>query len=151
MAGNYSNGEAALLALIQTVTGYTSANTSRGKWGILNTGKSNTYAILKPGRFGRRRFVTPRTVETPWSTIIQVWQRYKDDGTSMTDLEANAALIMAKVDADPNLSDSTGTVLDSNLTTGEIVQEMWKRGGGPAWLMWELTVEWTEQSIVTLV
>lgn len=151
MAGNYANGEAALLALIQTVTGYSSSNTSRGKWGILNTGKSNTYAILKPGRFGGRQFAAPTCVQTTWSTVIQVWQRYKDDGTSMTDLEANVAKIIAKIDADPNLGDSTGTVLDSNLRSGEVVQEMWRNGGGPAWLMWELTVEWTEQSIVTLV
>ena len=151
MAGNYAAGEAALLALIQTVTGYTSANTSRGKWGILNQGKSNTYVILKPGRFSGRQFVSPTCVQTTWSTVVQVWQRYKDDGSSLTDLEANMAAIMAKIDADPNLADSTGAVLDSNLRSGEQVQEMWRRGGGPAWLMWELNVEWIEQSIVTLV
>jgi hypothetical protein len=148
MASNYDGGEAALLALIQTVTGFTSANSSRGKWGQLNTGKASVYCILKPGRFGPRSFRGITAVHSPWSTIVQVWQRYTDDGTSLTNLEAAVEGIIAKIDANPHLGQPT-IVQDSLLVSGEPVQEMWTKGGGPAWLMWEFTVTWTEESIVT--
>ena len=147
---SYSAGEALLLILIRTVSGYTSANSRRGKWKMLNDGRSNHYAVLKPGAFGPRVHEAPGMVLERWGTIIQVWQRYKDDGDSLTDLEAEVEKIIAKVDKDPNMGDTTGLVLDSDLRRGGEVQEMWKtRGGGPAWLMQELVVEWSEQRTVT--
>lgn len=148
---SYGAGEALLLALIRNISsgGYDANNTSRGKWGLLNKGRSNHYAILKPGAFGPRVHEGVGLVIENWSTVIQVWQRYKDDGDSLTDLEAEVEKIIAKIDTDPNMGDTTGLVLDTNLRRGGEVQEMWKRGGGgPAWLMQELVVEWSEQRTV---
>lgn len=142
---SYAAGEALILTRVQAVSGFTTANTSRGKWGVLNQGRSRQYAILKPGPFTRQ---PGKLSSTTWSTVIQVWYRYKDDGESLTGLEAVVDSLITAFDRYPHLGNEA-VVTDSNLRRGSEVQEMWTRGGGPAWLKQDLYLEWTEQSITS--
>ena len=111
---SYADGEALALTQIQAVSGFAASigNTSRGKYGILNTGKAAVYAILRPGGF-QRMWMAPKCVHTDNSTIVEVWQRYKDDGTTLTDLEANVQLILARLDLYRHMGDTQNKVLDA--------------------------------------
>lgn len=148
MALTYSEGEALALTQLQAVSGFSSANTSRGKWGLLNKGASAFYGIIKPGPV-QTDFATGTAKNWAYGTIIQVWQRYKDDGTTLTDLEARVELVKARFDAYRKLGDTSGSIEDSSVTSLSEVQERWTKGGnGPSWLMQEITVTWKEQTIV---
>ena len=86
---------------------------------------------------------------TTYQTIIQVWQRYKDDGDTLLDLEANIDLIIARFDQYRKLADTTNTLLDATLTNGGQVEEMWNQAGGLSWLKQELIITWLEYDQVT--
>lgn len=142
MAG-YGDGEALIAALVATVSGFSTATVTRGKWGVLNKGTAAKYAILKPGATtAPRRFDGPNRVTENWSTIVQVWQRYTDDGTTLTNLEADVEAILSKIDQYPRLQDSNDYVQDANAALVSEAQEMWRAGGGPTWLRQDITIHW---------
>jgi hypothetical protein len=144
----YSDGEALILTCVRNATNFNASNTSRGKWGILNTGKAACYAILRPGPF-RQSIGTVTSIIT-WNTLIEVWQRYADDGTSMLDLETNVENIIAKLNTYPRAGDTVGGVIDMTVRSGNEFESMKEEGSeGPAWLRQILTVEWMEQSFIT--
>lgn len=146
---SYSAGEALILARVQAITGYTLGNTSRGDWGILNHGKAATYAIIRPGPFVRMWEGSTSNIAT-WTTIVEIWQRYTDDSTTLTNLEANVANVIAGIDAYKRMGDTTGFLIDFSLTSGSEVLSKWEKGGnGPAWLSQELSVTWKEEVDVT--
>lgn len=145
---SYAAGEALVLTQLQAVTGFSSNNTSRGKWGILNSGKDDNYGIIKPGAFSREQ-VAMTTNLTSWQTIIQVWQRYKDDGTTLTNLETHTDNILTRFDQYRKLADTTGTIVDSFVESGGEAQEMWNKNGGLSWLKQDLIVTWQEHTNVT--
>lgn len=141
----YGAGEALILALVKTATGFSSSACTRGDWKVLNGGKAAAYAILRPGRPGERIFEGHNLVTDSWTTVVEVWRRYAQDGTSLTTLEADVEAILAKIDAYPHLNDKSGYVYTSDAqVTGEPT-EQWTRGGGPAWLRWIVTVTWSGQ------
>jgi len=145
---SYSAGEALILTQLQAVTGFSSTNTSRGKWGLLNKGVSNHYGIIKPGAFTREQSAMGANA-TLWTTIIQVWQRYKDDGDTMTDLETHVANIITRFDQYRKAADTTGTIIDVLINAGGEMQEMWNKDGGLSWLKQDITVTWLEHNNVT--
>ena len=144
----YPEGEALILTQLQNVSGFSSSNTSRGKWGILNKGVSKVYGIIKPGSFTREQGAMSMNIST-FNTVIQVWQRYKDDGDTLTDLEANVKAIINRFDQYRKLADTTGTIVDSAINEGREVEEMWTKDGGLSWLKQELVVQWQEHDNVT--
>lgn len=126
-----------------------STSVARGKWGLLNSGHSDHYAILKPGAFSRE-FETMRINTTEWRTIIEVWQGYLDDGTTLTSLEGHVANIIARFDQYRKLADTTKAIQDANITGGSEVTEQWRNtGDGPSWLKQDLFLDWSEESNVT--
>ena len=142
-------GEALILTQVQAVSGLGTTNTSRGKFGILNTGNAAAYAILRPGPF-ENAFVAPKCVHTDWTTVIEVWQRYKDDGTTLTNLEANVQAILTRLNLYRHMADTTNSILDATAKIGGDVLEMMSQdGGGPLWLKQEVIVAWKEESIIT--
>lgn len=144
---SYSDGESLALTQLQAVSGFSTSNTSRGKWLLLNTGKSDHYGILKPGKW-RKSDRSP--VGTIWQTIICLYQRYKDDGTSLIALEDSAAAVKLRFDQYRKLADTTGTISDSQPISGSEVTEVWTKGGnGPSWLKQEIVIEWSEENHVT--
>ena len=145
---SYSAGEALILTQLQAVSSFSSTNTSRGKWGLLNTGKSDHYGIIKPGAFEREQGAMSMN-QTTWQTIIQIWQRYKDDGDSMTNLETHIWNILARFDQYRKAADTTGTIVDVFANRGGEMQEMWNKDGGLSWLKQEITITWLEQDNIT--
>lgn len=148
---SYAAGETLVLARLQAITGstWTSTNTSRGKWGILNTGLSDHYAILKPGP-GTNKFLTISVSLRTYHTIIQVWQSYTDDGTSLTNIEAYAEAILDQFDAYRKLGDTTKGIEDSQCISWTEVEERWVKGeNGPRWLKQDFVIEWKEENAVT--
>lgn len=146
----YSDGEALVLTQVQAVSGFAASigNTSRGKYGVLNSGKAAVYAILRPGPF-ERIWMAPLCVHTDYTTIIEMWQRYKDDGTTLTDLEANVQLILARIDQYRKLGDAQNKVLDAVASSSpEVMEMMAEDGKAPIWLKQEVTIAWKEESIV---
>ena len=144
----YSEGEALILTRVIACNNFDSTNTSRGNWKILNQGKSNHYAILRPGAFDVE-FDTICTYHVNWNTVIEVWQRYVDDATTRTELYARVADLFP-IMAYPKLADTTGNVLEwSVVSGGEEPEEMWTASGGPAWLRWKITLSWKEEGDIT--
>jgi hypothetical protein len=145
---SYADGEASILDLLHQVTGFRTANTSQGDWGVLNSGKDRVYAILKPGDFDRSR-PAPAAVEARWSTTIQVWVHYKDDGESLAVLETSVQAILDTFDRYPHLG-NVNVIQSGFAKSGSDVQEMWKRGGAqPVWLRQDITVPWSEYTVIT--
>lgn len=143
----YSDGEALVLTQLQNVSGFSSVNVFRGKFGKLNTGNSDHYAIIKPGKF---RVSDRSQIGTMWQTIIMVYQRYKDDGVSLLSLESNVFAVLLRFKQYRKLADTTGTISDSAPIEGTEVTEIWNKGGnGPAWLRQDITIEWSEENHVT--
>jgi hypothetical protein len=145
----YADGEALVLAQVQAVAGFGPANTSRGKWGLLNTGAAPVYAILHKGEWAMT-WLGPTLSEFTWQTVVQVWQSYTADGVALTNLEANEELLIARFLAYRKLGDTAGIINDSNPRRGGAPTEMWEAGGnGPRWLRLDIIVEWKEHRSVT--
>ena len=75
----YSAGEARLLAIVQAVTGYSTSNTSRANWKILDTGRAATYAIITHAGT-TTDFFTLACYRDIHTAAVEIWQRYKNDG-----------------------------------------------------------------------
>lgn len=146
----YDDGEALIASLLQTVNGFDSRNVRRGDWSVLNSGHSSRYIILRPGSFTRSEQGDGLAIENKWTTIVEVWAQYVDDGTTGTTLQADAMAIMNKIDQYRLLGDTTGRVRDATLRRGDgIEQVMGRSGDGPYWLRWSLYLTWEEEVDVT--
>lgn len=141
---SYTAGEAAILAQVQTCTGFSSTNTSRSNWGVLNSGKDDHYAILRPGAFATA-WISPTVYEARYNTVVEVWQRWKDDTSTHTSLYAHIANLMALM-TNPDMD---AGLLDSSITGAEAPEEMWRKSGGPSWLRWRINIAWSDQVQVT--
>lgn len=146
----YNDGEALLAALLQTVAGFSASNVKRADWSVLNSGLSARYIILRPGAFTRSEQGSGLVFENKWTTVIEVWQQYVDDGTTGTALQADAMAVMNKIDQYRKLGDTTGKVRDATVRRGDgIEQVLGKAGDGPFWLRWSLHLTWEEEENVT--
>ena len=149
--------ESAGLTLIETqvnaVNGFASTGTAENiaiaKWGILNTGKSDHYAIITPGPTERLR-ISFGFVDNGYRTIIEVWQRYKDDGTTLTTLIGYVDAIAARLDQYRQLADTTNKIRDAQVSGFSEVTEQWRNNAdGPSWLKRDIYVDWKEESNVS--
>ena len=142
----YPAGEALVLTQLQSVTGFTAQNVSRMNWKLLNGGYSDHYAIVKPGTISEDGVVNFGWIN---QTIVQVWQRYKDESTSQINLEGYVDAVKQRFMSYRKLGDTTGKVYDSRVRETREMQEQWKKGGGLAWLTQEVVIEWREQEIIS--
>lgn len=140
----YSTGEALLLTRVRACTGFTSTNTTRADWKVLNGGKSDHYAILRPGGF-ELQWQTLGMAVLRYTTVIEVWQQYIDDATSYTNLYGYVAALY-DILSYPHLG---GAIQDSTITSAEEPEQMWRTEGGPGWLRWSIRVDWQEEQTVT--
>lgn len=133
---------------IQAVSGFSSSNVDVADWKLLNSGRSDHYAILKPGA-AERPPLSFTVKDNNYRTIIEVWQRYKDDGTTLTSLLTHVDNITARIDQYRKLADTTKTLRDANVTGYGEVTEQWSRDGGLSWLKRDVFVDWTEEEALT--
>lgn len=144
----YNTGEGLILTQVQGATSFNSTNTARGNWKILNQGKSDHYAILRPGAFFVE-WISPTHYVANYRTVVEIWQRYTVETTTHTNLYGYMAEALEAVIDTPRLGDSGGTILDSSVTgSEEPPQEMWTESGGPVWLKWEINVDWQEEKSI---
>lgn len=142
----YSDGEALFLTRLRAMSQFTTHNSSRGKWGILNTGEAKQYAVLKAGT--RARVKSIKTVQETHRTIIQLWQRYIDDGTSYTDLMTLVDAVVAELDKYRTMGDTGDTVVKANIVeVGEVATS--PSPEAPYWLIVEVVGEWVEHHEIT--
>ena len=143
---SYEAGEALWLARIRAMSQFDAGNSSRGKWGIRNTGKSNQYAILKPGLHTREMIGFNRRVNH-YQTIIQLWQKYSEDGQSAIDLTTLTSSVLAYLDTYPQMGDATNTVIGGEITEVREMQQIPPEA--PVWLFVELVGSWDEEASIT--
>lgn len=150
MAG-YSDGESKVLTRLQAISGtvWTATNTARGKWGLLNSGAADHYAVLKMGA-GTNDGLSLSATLRRYTTVIEVWQSYLDDGTSYTNMLAFWEAILDMFDQYRKLGDTGGTIEDARCTRWDAIEERWVKGGnGPRWLKQNFYIEWAEENAVT--
>ena len=139
-----------LLAVqVKACTGFDRYNVSLSNWKVLNSGNSDHYAIIRPGPATRTASALTAKQNT-YRTVIEVWQRYVDDGTTLTALLDWVDVIVARLDSYRKLADTTGELRDANVTALGDVTEQWReKGNGPSWLRREIVVEWVEEEVIT--
>ena len=141
----YITGENLIATVVKAHANFDADNTFQAKWGCIDSGKDDHYAIIKSGGTVPV-FITPTIYQSEHRTIIQVWKRYKDDGSTSTDLYGYVGNVVTQIMNTEHLGD-TGTIVQ-NSTVEEVgqVMEMRASGGGPAWLKQEVVVLWREQT-----
>ena len=147
MAG-YKAGEARILALIQGLDNFDDTNTTIGDWTVLNLGKSDRYAILKPGDHGEPERHTMNRYIFPWITIIEVWHRWdvgSSDAENLQALEDRVQAIIDGLQIYRKTNDSGNTVLDAEIERIGLVNEIFNQDGGMEWLQQEVSFEWSEE------
>ena len=143
----YAAGEALVLALLRGMSEFDTANSSRQKWKVLNSGASDHYAIVRPGPFSNEPSGLGETASTDWRTVIEVWQRWLDDGETTIALQELVQAVIERFDDYPTLNDTTGSVVMGYVSGGGEMQERWLTQNGPSWAVWEVYVDWKEERI----
>lgn len=131
---NYADVEAAWLAEIQAMPEFDTTNSGRGNWKLLSSGNDDHYAILKPGTRSREMLTISRRLDMA-QTIIQLWQRYVDDGTSLLSMESLVDATLTALDATHTFGGLAG-VIDAEVTEVREMQQV--PGDAPQWLLVEL-------------
>ena len=147
MAG-YKAGEARILALVQGLTNFDTNNATIGDWTVLNQGKSERYAVLKPGDHPDPEYITMTTYRAFWVTIIEVWQQWKielSDTANLQLLEDRVQEIIDGLQPYRKTNDTGGTVLHAEIGRIDLVSETFNQDGGMEWIMQEVTFEWSEE------
>jgi hypothetical protein len=146
---SYAAGEVLWLTRLRAMSQFNEYNSARGKFGIRDTGASDHYAILKPGPWTRSKLSPTVRLDT-YRTVIQIYQHYLDDGTSMTDLETLVDAVLAELDTYRVMGDTTGAVIQANIVEArEMIWILAAPGEGPEWLLVELIGEWHEETTIT--
>lgn len=141
---SYSQGEAAILTRLQAHEDFSSDNATRGDYGLLNSGHDNVYLVVRPGDPGEQEYITFRVYVVAWNTVIEVWQRYLNETTTLTDLEANVEKIKTQMESYPQLGLSQ--VQYSIMTIGTPTEQWTEDGSALVWLKQEINIQWQEQS-----
>jgi hypothetical protein len=145
---SYIDGELLLETQVTQAAGFSASNVTRASWKLLNSGLNDHYAILKRGE--SLRVWEGKSHTGNYRTIIEVWQRVKDDQDSYDALNEYVDNIYAQLDPYFQLADTAGTIRDANLSGASMVTEQWRNNAdGPSWLKIDLYLDWTEESYVT--
>lgn len=147
---SYVDGEELILRQVRLCDNFNASNTARCNWKILNSGKASlgNYAVLRPGSI-EFDWVTPTVYDARWVTVIEVWQRYKDDIESPTRLYARINDLITGLMVQKRLGDTTDSIIDFSLRSAGEVEEMRNRRGGLEYLRWSLSCAWAERTEVT--
>ena len=143
---SYPDGEAAILTLIQAMPEFDRRNAARADWKPLNSGASDHYVILKPGAWlNAADSLGGESAVTTWRTIIEVWQRWVDDGPTAVALQVLAQKVIEHLERYPSLG---GEGLLAWVAGGSEMQQRWLKEGGPMWAVWEVYIDWQEERFI---
>lgn len=146
---NYLDGEKLIADRVEEAIGFSSQNVKRGAYGVLNSGNSDHYAILHAGGTARTQETFTTKLNTH-RTVIEVWQRLRDDATSLDNLYAHVANIVNYLDPLRDMSSDGTYIRDANVTGVGEVKEMWTtKGDAPSWFKQEIMVDWSDADNVT--
>lgn len=146
---NYIDGEKLIAARVEEVTGFSPANVRRGAYGVINSGASDHYAIIHAGGSTRNQETFSTKLSTH-RTVIEVWQRLKDDIPSIDSLYEHVAAIVSALDPLRDMSSDGTYIRDANIIGVGEVKEMWTtKGDAPSWFKQDIFVDWSEEDNVT--
>jgi hypothetical protein len=142
---SFSTVEAAVQTLLQAVTGTfdRTADVTRGNFRVLDDG-SAPYAVLMPGEFEKRPYGGARQEITLWTGYIWLFEKYVDDGTSYTSMEATREAVLDQLEKYPTLNFLTGIVKFRVSSGGEVTEVYDENKNGPFFLMQALKYEANE-------
>jgi len=149
---SYQTGEAAILSLIQALDGLDADNTlslandsTRQAEGLLNSGRSDCYVILRPGAFSRvYADIGASETHTTWGTVIAIYAlNASGQGPEKALVEARQA-ILDQLSAHLQLEESA--VLGVNGFSGGEVGS--RAVADETFVAQEVRVEWVEVSAV---
>lgn len=146
---SYSTGEALLAGIVAGVTGLSSAQVRRGDYSALNRGGAAQYAILAQAAQPETNWQSAACYTLDCVCNVEIWQRYKDDGSTYTNLLTLTDAVLAKINTYRRLNDNTGAIITATALPGLPPEEMWNASGGPHWLRIVLPVTWQELVRVT--
>lgn len=142
----YNECEALWLSLLRAMPEFDSNNTSRKDWKILNSGKSNYYAVLKKGEVVRERMAFSTDVAHR-QTIIELWVRYREDGTDAIQMDDLTDAITNYVGSYRLGGDSVGTIQRAQIVEEREPQQT--PANAPAWLFVELVGQMDDEEAIT--
>lgn len=142
----YSDGEALIFTQVKACNNFDATNTTRANWKVLNKGTSSNYAILRPGPF-ELEWISFTQYRANWTTVIEVWQRYKDDTDSHTSLYDRVEDLFAILST-PLLGDTTNTIQNSTISVQDEPEEMWV-GEDIGYLRWKVNILWREEGSIS--
>jgi len=146
---SYTDGEGAILTRIQAHASFSSTNTARNDWSLLNSGNAKYYAFVTSGAdIVEPEFITLTVYVIPWVTRVEVWRRYtadEEESDIASDLHSKINAIIGQVQAQRQLG--LTSVQNSEIVGISTPQPMRPPAGGdPTWLMQEIHIRWLEQS-----
>ena len=152
----YADGEALILTALRGHANYNGNNPSRADWKILNSGKAAYYVVLRPGPFevevqslGGIGSSATATEHIHWMTQLMVYQRYIDDSTTATNLQARVVEIIGQIQKWRRLADTGDTIIRARVTSGSEVVPVQQEDNWPLYLRWIINVNWDEEITIT--
>jgi hypothetical protein len=146
---NYIEGEKIIAVLVEAADGFGADNVKRGAYGILNSGNSDHYAIVHAGGTVRDQETLTAKLNRH-RTVVEIWQRLKDDVSSLDSLYEHVANVVNHLDPYRRMGDTADYIRDANITGVGEVKEMWTtKGDAPSWFKQEIYVDWSEADNVT--
>lgn len=139
---SYGDGEANVLLRLQAMTQFGRTNATRGDWKPLNSGASDHYAVLRPGAFTMSSDGLGGESLTLWRTVVEVWQRWKDDAPTLLALELLVSQVIGQLERYPQLG---GAALMAQVAGGSEMSRRWLEQGGPLWAVQEVYIDWQEE------
>jgi len=144
---SYATVEAALQGLLQALDRFADRDVRRGDFGVLDTG-GGACAVLYQGRFRAMRSGDYSQVHYTWSTYVEVYEPYTDQGGSLQRLEASVQDVCDTVGANPTAGGVTG-ISNCWVADAEDVQFLFQQGERerPSWCYQRVRVQ-TEEEVL---
>lgn len=144
---SYATGEAAVLTILRLHADYSSSNTSRGDWRILDSGRDSHYIVLRMGRAANEQGAMTQALTT-WQTDIMAYERYAADGPSAIALQGHAQTILEHVEKYSTLQ---GAATDAQIVGISEMEQVQMIANGPIWLRTIISLQWQEEREITYV
>ena len=135
----YATIEAAALALLQDLSQFDDDDVTRGNFRVLDRG-SPPYAVLYPGGFEIEDYGDWGEKIFRWTMYCEVFERYLDDGSSYTSLEATRQNVVDVFNANPSMNGTSGVVYVMARRADDLRFIYDEGRGGPHFIMQRLAV-----------